>query len=302
MREPFGPSPQETGLFQISHSLTLCRSCTIKQGKKLLWIFTLTYNVRRFVGNPILENVLFYLLEWSYIHAGFCIIHSCGLILWGFLWLGRFCSNVTDAMREAKRETVEPLENMNWQKEERCCHLHHCVQVHQEKPEWKSFSPFYSLSFSLSLHLLHVFLPLSLYFSLFLSLLCPLLQQLTLHTQEQTEISIHVLPHCLATPANGSMQLACTHSKRPFEYSSANSCIHWYLKCSGSARALNPRYIWLNLKKRTKTDIGDKDQDSFYCAAASNTKWQAQIGMCLCLFPSQKMKACTLSIFTATHR
>lgn len=48
-------------------------------------------------------------------------------------------------------------------------------------------------------------------------------------------------------------------------------------------------------------DIGDKDQDSFYCAEASNTKWQAQIGMCLCLFPSRKMKACALSIFPATY-
>lgn len=53
-------------------------------------------------------------------------------------------------------------------------------------------------------------------------------------------------------------------------------------------------------KKRTKRNIGDKDQDSFYCAAASNTKWQAQIGMCLRLFPSRKMKACALSIFSAT--
>lgn len=31
-------------------------------------------------------------------------------------------------------------------------------------------------------------------------------------------------------------------------------------------------------------DIGDKDQDSFYCGAASNTKWRAQIGMCLRFF------------------
>lgn len=48
-------------------------------------------------------------------------------------------------------------------------------------------------------------------------------------------------------------------------------------------------------------DIGDKDQDSFYCEAASNTKWQAKIGMCLHLFPFWKMKACTLSIVTATY-
>lgn len=41
-------------------------------------------------------------------------------------------------------------------------------------------------------------------------------------------------------------------------------------------------------KKRTKTDIGDKDQDSFYCAATSNTKWQAQIGMCFASLPLEE--------------
>lgn len=181
---------------------------------------------------------------------------------------------------------------MNRQKEERHGRLHHCVRVHQKKAEWKSFSLcisqcIYSIHFCLH----HSILLLFLYSSL--SLLCPLIQQLTLHTQEQTEISIHVLPHSLATPTNGSMQLTCTHSKRPFEYSSANSCIHWYLKCSGSARALNPWYIWLNLKNpnKTKMDIRDKDQDGFYCAAVSNTEWRAQIGMCLPLFPNESMKA-----------
>lgn len=99
--------------------------------------------------------------------------------------------------------------------------------------------------------------------SLSLPPLCHLIQQLTLHTQEQTEISIHVMPHSLATPTNGSMQLACTHSKRPFEYSSANSCIHWYLKCSGSARALNPRYIWLNLKKEQRRISGTRIKTVF---------------------------------------
>lgn len=211
----------------------------------------------------------------------------------------RSCSSVSKAMREAKRETVEPLENMNWQKEERYCHLHHCVQVHQEKPDWKSFSLSLSLStpsISSSFPLFH---HLPLYFSL--SPPGPLTQQLTLHTQEKTEISIHVLPHSPATLTNGSMQLACTHSKGPFEYSSANSCIHWYLKCSGSARALNSRYIWLNLKKEQRGISATRNQDRSHCAAASNINGRAQIGTCLHLFPSQKMKACTLSIYAATH-
>lgn len=133
------------------------------------------------------------------------------------------------------------------------------------------------LKILLSLYLphssLHLFLSPSLYFSIspFISFslytyilpLCSLIQELTLHTQEKTEISIHVLPHSLATPTNGSMQLACTHSKRPFEYSSANSCIHWYLKCSGSARALNSRYIWLNLKKEQRRISGTRIKTVF---------------------------------------
>lgn len=49
-------------------------------------------------------------------------------------------------------------------------------------------------------------------------------------------------------------------------------------------------------------DIRDKDQDGFYCAAVSNTKWRAQIGMCLPLFPNESMKAvavrCDLLITT----
>lgn len=149
MREPFGSSLQETGLFQISHSLTLCRSCSIKQGKKLLWIFTLTHNVRIFIGNPTLENVELYLLEWSDINMQVFVLLIFMDLSWGGCVPLRFCSSVPDAMREAKRESVEPLENMNWQKDERCCHLHHCVQVHQEKPEWKSFSPFVSHSLTL---------------------------------------------------------------------------------------------------------------------------------------------------------
>lgn len=173
------------------------------------------------------------------------------------------------------------------------------IEIIVSKHTRKSLSGNLSFSSASSLHL-HLFLSLVLPF-LRLSPLCPLTQQLTLHTQEKTEISIHILPHSLATLTNGSMQLACTHSKRPFEYSSANSCIHWYLKCSGSARALNPRYIWLNLKKGTKRDIGDKDQDSFYCAAASNTKWQTQIVVCLRLFCSLQMKARTLSVITVTY-
>lgn len=133
----------------------------------------------------------------------------------------------------------------------------------------KRLSENLSLSLSLLLHLLHLFLSSSLCFSfspfisLSLSPLCLLIQQLTLHTQEQTEISIHVLPHSLATLTNGSMQLACTHSKRPFEYSSANSCIHWYLKCSGSARALNQWYIWLNLKKEQRRISGTRIKTVF---------------------------------------
>ena len=102
-------------------------------------------------------------------------------------------------------------------------------------------------------------------------------------------------------PTNGSMQLACTHSKRPFEYSSANSCIHWYLKCSGFARALNSRCIWLNLKNEQRGISGIRIKTVLFCAASSNTNGQAHTGMCLCLFPSQKIKGCTLSIFTATY-
>lgn len=80
-----------------------------------------------------------------------CMLLSCYYLrthLIGLLVAWRSCSSVPDTMREAKRETVEPLENMNWQKEERHCHLHHCVHVHQKKPEWKSFSPFISLTAS----------------------------------------------------------------------------------------------------------------------------------------------------------
>lgn len=211
-----------------------------------------------------------------------CYVGSCG------------CS-IADAVREAKRETVQPLKSMHWQKEEGCCHRNHCIQAHEEKPEWKSFFLFSVLTPSPSIS------PSRPPISPSLSSLSSHTTAYSPHTQEKTEISIHVLPHSLATLTNGSMQLACTHSKRPFEYSSANSCIHWYLKCSGSARALNPRYIWLNLKKGTKRDIGDKDQDSFYCASASNTKWQTQIVLCLRLFCSLQMKAWTLSVITVTY-
>lgn len=55
-----------------------------------------------------------------------CYVGSCG------------CS-IADAVREAKRETVQPLKSMHWQKEEGCCHRNHCIQAHEEKPEWKSF-------------------------------------------------------------------------------------------------------------------------------------------------------------------
>lgn len=49
-------------------------------------------------------------------------------------------------------------------------------------------------------------------------------------------------------------------------------------------------------KKKTKTDIGDKDQDSFYCAAASNTKWQAQIGMFASLHFSENESMYTVNV------
>lgn len=146
--------------------------------------------------------------------------------------------------------------------------------IHQEKDRMKILLSLY-LSKSRSVYLSH---PLFLHLSLYVSL-CPGTTAYSPHTRGN-RISIHVLPRSLATTANGRMQLACTHSKRPFEYSSANSCIHWYLKCSGSARALNSRYIWLNLKKKgTKSDIGDKDQDSPFCPTTSNPKWQTQIGV-----------------------
>lgn len=206
-----------------------------------------------------------------------CMLLSCYYLrthLIGLLVAWRSCSSVPDTMREAKRETVEPLENMNWQKEERHCHLHHCVHVHQKKPEWKSFSPFISLTASTPCTSVSITLFSFSSFFFFLSPLCPLAQQLTLHTQEQTEISIHVMPHSLATPTNGSMQLACTHSKRPFEYSSANSCIHWYLKCSGSARVLNPWYIWQSLKKPPKNKDGYRGQGSRQFLLCSSIKYQ----------------------------
>ncbi len=179
--------------------------------------------------------------------------------------------------------------------EERHCHLHHCVQVHQEKPEWKSFSLFISLipsspSISLPSCIISPSLPLFLSPLSPLSPLCPLSQQLTLYIQEQTEISIHVMPHSLATPTNRSMQLACTHSKRPFEYSSANSCIHWYLKCSGSARALNPRYIWLNLKKEQRRISGTRIKTVFIVQQHQIPSGKLRL-LCVCLSsPLRKWK------------
>lgn len=169
---------------------------------------------------------------------------------------------------------------------------------------WKSPRGNLALRLSLPPHLLHALLSPSLYFPSpsFLSFsFRPPAQQLILHAQEQTEISIHVMPHSLATPTNGSMQLGCTHSKRPFEYSSANSCIHWYLKCSGSARVLNPWYIWQNpppqkRRKKNKDGYRDKDQDSFYCAAASNTKWRAQIGMFASPYSSENESKYTVNV------
>lgn len=113
----------------------------------------------------------------------------------------------------------------------------------------KSFSSFIALSLAPSILPSCPLLPPSLP-------LCPSVfpYNRSLCTWAQTDISIHVPPRSLATPTNGSMQLACTHSKWPFEYSSANSCIHWYLKCSRWAKALNSRCIWLHLKKRNFRD------------------------------------------------
>lgn len=209
-----------------------------------------------------------------------------------FLWLW-YLAAVASSPWERQRETVEPLENMNWQKEEGYHHLHHCIQVHQEKPEW-------NLSLPLSLRVsFHHFLSPVLYFSIspfYISLSSLPTQQLTLHTQAQTEISIHVLPRSPATPTNGSMQLACTHSKRSFEYSSANSCIHWYLKCSGFARA--PQLMVHLTKSKTKNKKRFRGQGSRQFLLCSYFKSQTSDWRVFAsFFSSQKTKACTLSVF-----
>lgn len=173
---------------------------------------------------------------------------------------------------------------------------------------WKSLRENLALRLSLPPHLLHALLSPSLYFPSpsFLSFsFRPLAQRLILHAQEQTEISIQVMPHSLATPTNGSMQLGCTHSKRPFEYSSANSCIHWYLKCSGSARALNPWYIWQNppqkkKKKKQRRLSGTRIKTVFIVRRHQILSGELRLA-CLPLLTPQKMKASTLSTFTATH-
>lgn len=66
-------------------------------------------------GVQFLENVqhvfvslAFYIDRWIDTHAVFCVI-NVGLHLGAW----RFCSSVPSAIGEAKRGTVEPLENMN---------------------------------------------------------------------------------------------------------------------------------------------------------------------------------------------
>lgn len=71
--------------------------------------------------------------------------------------------------REAKRETVEALENMSRQKEEGHGRLHHCVGVRQKKAEWKSFSLFITQCISITLFYFSSFIPPSLSLSSVLS-------------------------------------------------------------------------------------------------------------------------------------
>lgn len=61
--------------------------------------------------------------------------------------------------REAKRETVEALENMSREKEEGHGRLHHCVGVRQKKAEWKSFSLFITQCISITLFYFSSFIP-----------------------------------------------------------------------------------------------------------------------------------------------
>lgn len=187
-----------------------------------------------------------------------CVFNFCSLILLGVLWFGDLAP-VSAAQWERvcraswKYELTKGRERLPSTSLCPCTSEKACVKILP--------SVYLSLRIYSMLFYLHhsIFLPSFLSFSL-----RPLAQQLILHAQEQTEISIRVMPHSLATPTNGSMQLGCTHSKRPFEYSSANSCIHWYLKCSGSARALNPWYIWQNppQKRRKKNKDGYRGQGS----------------------------------------
>lgn len=147
----------------------------------------------------------------------------------------------------------------------------------------KSFFSFISLSFSINLSPV-LYFSISPFSCIFFY---PLIQQLTLHTQAQTDISIHVLPpRSPATLTNGSMQLACTHSKRSFEYSSANSCIHWYLKCSGFARALSSM-VRLTQSKKIKI-LGTRIKTAFIVKMHQYPSFRLA---CICIFfPLRKWK------------
>lgn len=196
------------------------------------------------------ENVSFCPQEWWNTHACFSVINFfVDLSCWASSGLEILlqCPRCNERGKEGDCRASWKYELTKWREALACTSL--CPRTSWKSPSKKIFLSVYLSHCIYSIYFcLHhsIFL---LLFSLSLSL-SPLIQRLTFHTQEQTEISIHVVQHSLATLTNGSMQLTCTHSKRPFEYSSANSCIHWYLKCSGSARALNPWYIWLNLTKK----------------------------------------------------
>ncbi|MEQ2157953.1 hypothetical protein GOODEAATRI_007153 [Goodea atripinnis] len=93
-------------------------------------------NVERFKGCEYLcsHHVKRYFMStvqlWTLVAYLFVLTDNFGIVV----ALICYCST-PNSIKEAKRETVEPLQNMNSQKKEGYIHLHHCIQVHQKEAE-----------------------------------------------------------------------------------------------------------------------------------------------------------------------